>query len=197
MRRVVFHAQTTLDGRIANGDGALWEPFPWGEPEIRYVNELFRAADTWVLGRGMYDVIVPWWSAVAAGNPPEEAGKLDAASLEFAEIFGDLDLAVFSRTLTSDGPHTVLGGDPVAELAALKRADGRDIMLSCGPALLAPLAATPGLIDEYLLAVSPIVLSSGKRVFDDVRQDLPLRLAHSKVFDAGAIVLRYEPGADA
>jgi dihydrofolate reductase len=179
-------------GRIANGDGELWEPFPWGEPEIRHVNERFRAADTWVLGRRMYDVIVPWWTAVAAGDPPEEAGQLDAASLEFAEIFRDLDIAVFSRTLASDGAHTVLGGDPVEDLAALKRAEGRDIMLSCGPALLAPLAAAPGLIDEYLLAVSPIVLSSGKRIFD-LDKDLPLRLTHSKAFDAGAVVLRYEP----
>ncbi len=114
------------------------------------------------------------------------------ASLEFGAIFRDLRIAVFSRTLPDDDTRTVLRGDPVEELIALKRLDGRDIMLSCGPALLGPLATEPGLIDEYLLAVSPIVLSGGPRLFDHVRRDLPLRLAHAEVFDGGAVVLRYQ-----
>ena len=193
MRRVVFHAHTTVDGRIANADGDLWEPFPWGEAEIGYVNGRFRETDTWVLGRNMHDAIVPWWSSVAAGNPPAEAGELDAASLEFGAIFRDLRIAVFSRTLADDATRMVLRGDPVEELTALKRRDGRDIMLSCGPALLGRLTAEPGLIDEYLLAISPVVLSSGKRLFDNVQNDLPLRLAHAEVFTGGAVVLRYQP----
>ncbi len=193
MRRVVYHAQITLDGRIANADGELWEHFPWGEVEIGYVNGRFRETDTWVLGRNMYDVIVPWWSAVASGKPPAEAGELDAASLEFANIFRDLRIAVFSRTLADEDTRTVLRGQPVDELSALKRQDGRDIMLSCGPELLGQLAAEPGLIDEYLLAVSPVVLSGGKRVFDNIQRDLPLRLAHAEVFTGGAVVLRYQP----
>ncbi len=77
MRRVIYHAHVTVDGRIANADGELWEPFPWGEAEIGYVNGWFRETDTWVLGRNMYDAVVPWWNAVASGNPPEEAGELD------------------------------------------------------------------------------------------------------------------------
>jgi dihydrofolate reductase len=192
MRRVVYHVQTTVDGRIANAGGELWEPFPWGEPEIRYLNGRFRETETWVLGRNMHDAIVPWWNAAASGNPPEDAGELDAASLEFAAIFRELRIAVFSRTLADDASRTVLRGDPLEELAALKRQDGRDIMLSCGPALLGPLAAAPGLIDEYLLAVSPIVLSGGKRVFDSVPRDLLLRLEHAEIFEGGVVVLRYQ-----
>jgi dihydrofolate reductase len=189
MRKVIYHTQTTVDGRIAREDGELWEPFPWGETEIAYVNGFFRATDTWILGRQMHDVIVPWWSQVAAGNPPEQAGDLGAASLDFGQIFGGLRIAVFSRTL-DDGPgRTVLRGDPVEQLAALKREDGRDIMLSCGPALLGQVAP---LVDEYLLAVSPVVLAGGKRIFDDLQRDIPLRLAHAEVFDGGAIVLRYQ-----
>jgi dihydrofolate reductase len=189
MRKVIYHTQTTVDGRIAREDGELWEPFPWGETEIAYVNEFFRTTDTWALGRQMHDVIVPWWSQVAAGNPPEQAGDLGTASLDFARIFGGLRIAVFSHTLDDAPGRTVLRGDPVEQLAALKRADGRDIMLSCGPALLGQLAP---LVDEYLLAVSPVVLAGGKRIFDDLRRDIPLRLAHAEIFDGGAIVLRYQ-----
>jgi dihydrofolate reductase len=189
MRRVIYTAQTTVDGRIAKGNGELWEPFPWGETEIAYLNGFFRETDTWVLGRQMHDVIVPWWNEVAAGRLPDDAGDLDPASLEFGRIFGGLRIAVFSRTLGDDPGRRVLRGDPAAELAALKAEDGRDIMLSCGPALLGRLA---GLVDEYLLPVSPVVLSDGKRIFDDLPHDVPLRLAHVEVFDAGAVVLRYQ-----
>lgn len=34
MRKIVVHLQSTLDNRIANAQGAFWEPFPWGEPEV-------------------------------------------------------------------------------------------------------------------------------------------------------------------
>jgi dihydrofolate reductase len=193
MRRITYHAQTTLDGRIAKADGTFWEPFPWGEVETAYVNDRFRAADTWVLGRHMYDAIVPWWSAVASGNLPADAGDLDPASRDFADIFAGLRIVVFSRTLADDGTRTVVSGDPVEALRALKTGDGGDIVLSCGPELLGAIAAAPGLVDEYLLAVHPVVLSSGRRVFDEVRADLPLRLVGTKVFEGGAVVLRYEP----
>ena len=36
MRQIVVHMQTTLNNRIANADGSFWEPFPWGEDEMRY-----------------------------------------------------------------------------------------------------------------------------------------------------------------
>jgi hypothetical protein len=51
------------------GDGTLWEPFPWGEPEVAYVNETFRRADTWAMSRVLYDAIIAWWHGIATGHP--------------------------------------------------------------------------------------------------------------------------------
>jgi dihydrofolate reductase len=73
----------------------------------------------------------------------------------------------------------------------MKRQDGKDILLTCGPATLAPLASTPGLIDEYLLPVSPAVVAAGPQLFEGLSTDLALELADAKVFSAGAVVLRY------
>ena len=73
MRKIVVHMQTTLDNRIANGAGMFWEPFTWGEQEQAYINNEFRAADTLVLSRVLYDAIVPWWDAVADGRPADSA----------------------------------------------------------------------------------------------------------------------------
>jgi dihydrofolate reductase len=191
MRTLVVHMQTTLNNRIANADGVFWEPFPWGEEEMTWLNQRFRAADTWALGRRTYEAIVPWWDQVAAGEVPDDAPGITAADREFAALLMSMTKVVFSRTLKSTGDRVVVGGDIAAELAALKRRDGKDILLSCGPATLAPLAATPGLIDEYLLVVHPAVIGAGPQLFEQVRTDLALRLVEAKVFDAGAVVLRY------
>ena len=191
MRTLVFHMQTTLNNRIANADGVFWEPFPWGEEEMAWLNRRVRAADTWALGRRTYEAIVPWWDQVAAGEVPDDAPELTGADREFATLLKGMTKVVFSRTLAPTGDRVVVQGDIAAELAALKRRDGKDILLSCGPATLAPLAAVPGLIDEYLLVVHPAVLTAGPQLFGQLPTDLALRLLEAKAFDGGAVVLRY------
>lgn len=191
MRKLVFHIQTTLDNRIAAGDGSLWEPFPWGAEETAFLTTLYRQADTWVLARKLYEAIIPWWDTVATTGETPDGSPLNDADPEFAAVLRGLKKVVFSRTLAPTPEHTVLSGDLAPQLAAMKEQEGKDILLTCGPEALAPLAAVPGLIDEYLLAVSPAVLASGPRLFDDLTANLALELAESKVFDAGCLLLRY------
>ena len=77
MRKIVLHMQTTLDNRIANVHGAFWEPFPWGDEEMAYITERFRAADTWATGRRLYEAVVPWW--VPHRHPPRRAQRRSPA----------------------------------------------------------------------------------------------------------------------
>jgi hypothetical protein len=51
VRKITVPMQSTLDNRNANDQGAFWQPFLWGEPEVAYVNQFFRAADTLALSR--------------------------------------------------------------------------------------------------------------------------------------------------
>jgi dihydrofolate reductase len=189
VRKIVLHMQTTLDNRIANAHGAFWEPFPWGDEEMAYITERFRAADTWAMGRRLYEAVVPWWDTVARGD----IVGVSEADREFAQILANMTKVVFSRTLAPAGDRVVIHGDLAAELGGLKRRGGRDIVLSCGPAALAPLAATPGLIDEYLIVIHPAVLSGGPRLFGEVTTDLGFQLTDGKIFRGGCVVLRYEP----
>lgn len=193
MRKIVLHMHTTLDNRIANAQGAFWEPFPWGDEEMSYLNERFRAADTWAMGRRLYEAVIPWWDTVARGETPADVAGISEADREFAHILTGMTKVVFSHTVAPAGDRVVIHGDLAAELRALKRRDGRDIVLSCGPAALAPLAATPGLIDEYLIVVHPAVLSDGPQLFRHVTTDLGFRLVDGKIFQGGCVVLRYEP----
>jgi dihydrofolate reductase len=192
MRRIVVVMQTTLNNRIGSSEfGVFWEPFPWGEAEQAWLNDIFRAADTWAMSRRMFDAIVPWWEEVAAGRLPEDTVALNPADLEFATIQHGLTKIVFSRSLEPASDRRVIGGDLAAQLAALKTDDGGDIILSCGPRTLAPLAATPGLIDEYVLAIHPAVIAGGPGMFDGLEADLALELVENRTFEAGAVVLRY------
>lgn len=134
---------------------------------------------------------MPWWDTVAAGEVPEDAPAISAADREFAALQKSMTKVVISNTLEPGEDRVVIKGDVAAELGSLKRQDGKDILLTCGPATLAPLASTPGLIDEYLLPVSPAVVAAGPQLFEGLSTDLALELADAKVFSAGAVVLRY------
>jgi dihydrofolate reductase len=184
--------QMTLNNRIANAYGVFWEPFAWGEPEMTYINDLFRAADTFALSRVLYEAIVPWWDTVAAGEVPDDAVHLSAADKEFAHLQKNMTKVVFSTTLEPSDDRVVISGDLAQQLADLKAQDGRNIILGCGPATLAPLAETPSLIDEYVLVVHPAVISDGPQLFEGLKTDLALQLTTAKVFDAGAVILHYD-----
>ena len=191
MRRIAVHRQTTFNNRIATADGGFWEPFAWGQEEMAYLNQFAREADTWALSRKLDESIVPWWDSVARGEVPDDAPAITAADREFAAMLTNMTKVVFSRTLPPADDRVVISGDIAGELAALKRRAGKTILLSCGPATLAPLAGTPGLIDEYLIAVHPAVIRAGPQLFDSLSTDLALGLIEAKVFDAGSILLRY------
>jgi dihydrofolate reductase len=193
MRKIVVHMQTTLDGRISNAEGLFWEPFPFGDREMSFVNEAVRSADTWAMSRSLYQFVVPYWEQVAAGNPPVLGGPVTPARQEFADLLVGLTKLVFSTTMTDDpsSRRVVIRGDLANQLAALKHQPGRDIILSAGPSTLGPLASTPGLVDEYLLVVHPAVLPAGPRLFDDLDRALSLDLVHAEVFADGAVIARY------
>lgn len=193
MRKITVHMQTTLDGRISKPSGLFWEPFPWGDEETAYINQRFAAADTWVMSGRLYRFVVPYWEQVAAGTAPDIGVAPSKERDDFSRILEKLTKVVFSRTLADD-PQTrrvVRAGDLAAQLRELKERPGADIIASFGPSVLGPLASVPGLIDEYLVVIHPAALSAGPRMFDHLTRDLALRLIDARVFDAGAVVLRY------
>jgi dihydrofolate reductase len=190
MRKIIYNAQTTLNNRIATQEGVFWEPFPWGDTEQAFANQLYAGTDTWVLTRKMFEAIVPWWDTVAQGDIPDDVPALSEADLEFARLFSGIKKIAISRTMSPDDGQEVISGDIVPQLQSLKEQPGKDIILAAGPATLHPLLGVPGLIDEMLLVIHPAVIGAGPRLFTD--DDLALRLIGATPFAAGAIVVRYE-----
>ncbi len=76
----------------------------------------------------------------------------------------------------------------------MKAAPGDDMVILGSGSIVSQLAQA-GLIDEYQIVVSPIVLGEGKAMFDGVQKKLPLTLAKSRTLGNGNVLLCYEPAA--
>ncbi len=88
----------------------------------------------------------------------------------------------------------LIGGNVAEEIAELKRQPGGDISIS-GSGTLVRSLLKDGLIDELRLMVHPVVVGSGKRLFGDGLNQLPLELVESKTLSTGVVYLTYRPAS--
>lgn len=186
MRRLAFYIILTADGLYADPDGGLGHYEP-AEDEHQFANDLLRDAGAVVMGRVMYDVM-EYWDTVNVDDPatPE-------VEREFARYWRATPKWVVSRGRPSLRENaTVLEGDVVAAVRALKASEGPDLQLGCGADLLATLTEA-GLVDAYRLLITTTVLGQGKAMFASFHEPLHLRLTGTRTFDAGSVLLEYEP----
>ena len=184
MRKVIAHPFVTLDGFMAGPQGEIdWNQLYFDEEMAGYVGEEFASVDTILFGRGTYQLFVQYW--------PTQGVKDDPV---FAEKMNTLPKIVFSTTLeTVTWNNTRLVKENVVEeIHALKRQEGKNIVIDGSPGLIQSLTRL-GLIDEYRLRVHPIVLGSGVPLFKDLKERMSLQLIHSKIFHSGVVILHYQP----
>jgi dihydrofolate reductase len=100
---------------------------------------------------------------------------------------------VASTTLESPewNNSTVIEGDVGEAVTRLKQEDGKDIMVNGSGALVRTLMRNH-LLDELRLFVHPVVVGSGRRLFDD-SEPIELALVDSHVYDNGVISVIYKP----
>jgi len=111
-----------------------------------------------------------------------------------AEGMNRMPKAVFSRTLDkASWSNTMLvKGDLAAEVRKMKTESGPDMVILGSGSIVSQLAQE-GLIDEYQIALSPVVLGRGKTMFEGVDKKLSLKLTKSRTFGNGSVFLCYEP----
>src|SRR4051812_33577182 len=157
MRKVIYSMGVSLDGFIAGPGGEI----DWGAPDEelhRFHNRRVSEGGTQFCGRRLYEEMRYWDTAeVQDPSAPEHVR-------EFARIWKRLPKIVFSRTLERvEGNATLATGDVAEEVARIKEQPGGDIAV--GGAGLASAFMERGLIDEYQVFVSPVVLGGGTRFF--------------------------------
>jgi dihydrofolate reductase len=137
-----------------------------------------------VLGRRTYEIFEAYWPYQAADNPI--AQTLNAARKHVA-----------SRTLKTLhwNNSTLLQGDVIAAVAALKSGAGLDLQIIGSGHLIQTLQAA-SLIDEYNVWTFPVVLGRGKRLFEAGAKPGALRLVASQVSATGVVMSTYVPAGE-
>lgn len=181
MRKLIAAINMTLDG-FCDHTAMI------ADDEIhKHYNELLRNTGTLIYGRVTYQLMESFWPSVVknpTGNKPMD---------EFAVLIDNISKIVLSCTLQHvDWKNTVLKNEVIKEeVLELKQQAGKNIVVG-SPGLIVALAQLD-LIDEYQLAVQPIVLGSGLPLFKNIRDRIDLKLLKTKTFACGVIALYYEP----
>ena len=186
MRKLIYSMTVSLDGYIAGPDGAI----DWSVPD----EELFllhhqqvQEIGVHLCGRRLYETMTYWETA--------EESPLTAEHVEFAQTWKALPKVVFSTTLQSVVGNTRLARDGVGEeVSRLKEQPGKDI--GVGGAGLAGACMKLGLIDEWRLFVSPVLLGGGTPYFPTLDDEINLELVETKTFGSRVVYLRYRRAPD-
>ncbi|WP_433475998.1 dihydrofolate reductase family protein [Spirillospora sp. CA-142024] len=156
--------------------------FPFADEDFgRAVSGWFAEADAFLLGRRTYEIFAGHWPKMTDENDPV-ASKLNS-----------LPKYVASRTLgTAEwAGTTILEGDAAEAVAKLKAEPGRELQVH-GSLDLVQTLIKAGLVDEVRVLIFPVVLGTGKRLFDDI-VPTGLRLTDSKVTSTGVTIQTYQP----
>lgn len=177
----------SLDGYTSGPN----EQLDWLAPHITpqanaYFKKMRERSDTILVGRINYEGYLSYWPRV------KDDPKASREDVELARWLDDVEKVVFSRTLnevTWKNARLARAG-AAEEVAALKRAPGKDIIIQNSTRLTQSLLAA-GLVDELDIMVAPVVVGAGRALFAGVpRTDLcPAELTR---FDDGMFVARYE-----
>ena len=188
MRRIVVSEFVSLDGVVEDPGGA--EKFKHGGWSFKFrddqvpkykLDELFTS-DALLLGRVTYEGFAKAWPS-----------RKD--DLGFADKMNNMPKYVVSTTLKKlDWNNSqLIKSNVVEEVKRLKQQPGKDILVY-GSGKLVNTLLQHNLVDELRLMVHPVVLGSGKRLFDDNAESLKvLKLAESKTFPSGIVLLSYHP----
>jgi dihydrofolate reductase len=184
MRKIVLMLSVSLDGFFEGPNGELdWQLV---DDELHeHFNEVLAPMGAFLSGRVTYELMAEFWPT--ADEDPTSTKPM----VEFAGIWREMPKIVYSTKLDhADWNATVVREVVPAEVLKLKEQPGGDLAL--GGADLAATFMRYDLIDEYRLYVHPVLIGRGKRLFEPSDTKVDLRLAETRSFGSGVVLLRYE-----
>lgn len=186
MRKLAVFNSVTLDGYFVGGNGDMSWAHKNDAEWNAFVADNAKGESQLLFGRITYELMASFWPT------PQAMETLPIV----AERMNRLPKVVFSRTLdkASWSNTKLVKGDLAAEIRKMKEEPG-PVMVIMGRGSIVSQLTQEGLIDEYQIALNPIVLGRGRTMFDGVAAKLNLRLTTSRAFANGNVFLRYEPTA--
>jgi len=176
MRRLVEATLVSLDGVVE-------APHRWAvfDDEAKAVSlAALEHYDGFLMGRVTFESFREMWSSVR-GDP-----YLDAINAARKYV-------VSASLATVDWNAELLHGDPVAQIEALKRQPGKDLV-KYGTSLLDELLLRHRLVDEFQLWFVPVIVGSGTRLFEGMSSVVPrLTVVDTRTLANGGVIMRCRP----
>lgn len=169
MRKVILGLAVSLDNFIEGPNGE----YDWCFTDQDYgLSDFFKRIDALFMGRKTYELTLSMGEQAPAGFPK-------------------LKEYVFSTTLTDvkEGA-TLINDDIKTKVESIKKEKGKDIWLFGGAGLTTSLMNL-NLVDELWLSVHPILLGSGKPLFQHLADRVKLNLLDAKTYSTGLVLLKY------
>jgi dihydrofolate reductase len=169
-------AEEDTEGGFTSG-GWTW-PFWHDDIGAHFFAEMSNS-DALLLGRKTWQIHGGAFEPLAAGDP-------------FGDVMNSMPKYVVSTTLTTASAwrnSTVISGNVVEQVRALKDRPGKNILID-GSSVLVHTLAEHDLIDDYSLWVYPVVLGSGKKLFPQGLR-ATLHLIESKPLPSGVVLMHY------
>jgi dihydrofolate reductase len=180
MRKLIVTEFVSLDGVMEAPGGEPgyahtgWVLDHFTEELGAYKLEEQLAADVLLLGRTTYESFYGAW--------PHREGPM-------AEKINAMPKVVVSTTArTLEWETATLLDGPVPEAVRALKEDGDGTILVIGSRTLVHALLAAGLVDELHLQVLPLVLGSGRRLFPESPEKMPLELLESRSLDNGIVV---------
>ena len=184
MRKIALMMSVSVDGFICGPNGELdWSS--GGDELHNHFDDLLGGMGAFLHGRVVYELMAAYWPTADADPActPRVA--------RFARIWREMPKIVFSRTLQRADWNTTVAREVIPEhIQQLKSQPGGDMVV--GGAGIGAAFMAHDLIDEYRIYVHPVVIGGGKPLFQPSAQTIPLRLAETRTFGNGVVLLRYE-----
>ena len=184
MPKLVVYNTMSLDGYFTDANGDM----SWAhkrDPEWQaFVSENASGGGQLLFGRVTYNLMASFWpTPLAAQSNPIVVERMNS-----------MRKFVFSTTLKNAAwsNTTLLKGDLSTEVRKLKQEPGPNIVIMGSGSIVAQLADA-GLVDEFQIVLNPLVVGNGRTLFEGVKRKLPMKLARSRAFGNGNVVLYYEP----
>jgi dihydrofolate reductase len=191
MRRVVVSEFVSLDGVV---EDPRWTFQFMSEEREDFKFDELSASGALLLGRVTYEGFAAAWPSMMDQYEGPRREELQT----YSDMMNGYPKYVVSTTLEEPlgwNNSTLIRRNVAEEVSELKRQPGKDILVF-GSADLVNELVRHDLIDELRLMVFPMVVGSGKRLFEDGLKEAVLRLVDTRTFGSGVVVLTYRPARD-
>jgi dihydrofolate reductase len=178
-RKIVAGLFMSLDGVVDSPENS---PHKWINKEImESITAGIAQADAVLLGPRTYQLLAQFWQHQSSDMP-------------MANFLNNSLKYVVSNTFDTLEwqPATLIKGNLVEELTKLKLQPGKNIQIPGSPKLVRSLLRD-GLLDELNLNICPVVVGTGMRLFDEINNQLNLKLVDSKIYSNGVLGVKYQP----